>query len=88
MSVANDLKISNTFWYQQVDDRYTFEAQERNAKSILNYFVLPAELNNIGNIRTEFAEVGTQHKLDLAEMTIRKRAYKANKTCTLHKDKY
>lgn len=35
----NDLLTENTFWNQSIEERYTFWAEESNAKSIIDYMI-------------------------------------------------
>src|ERR1700712_2909824 len=71
---TNDLLIGNSFWYQEENERYTFVAIERNARSIIDYLVYTKEVQNmIGEIKTnKEAELSTQHRLVTAELTQRK----------------
>ncbi|KAK9710075.1 hypothetical protein QE152_g26222 [Popillia japonica] len=40
----NDLIIGNTMWYQNLEDKYTFVAKERNARSLIDYIVYTQDL--------------------------------------------
>lgn len=35
----NDLQIINSLWYQPIQEKYTYTAEEYNAKSIIDYIV-------------------------------------------------
>lgn len=36
---VNDLMIGNTFWRQKLEEKYTFVAEERNARSLIDHIV-------------------------------------------------
>lgn len=63
--VRNELLIGNTLWNQPLEDKYTFVAEERGAKSIIDYITYTqdlAEKLQITETKIE-AEIGTQHRL-------------------------
>ncbi|XP_071053969.1 craniofacial development protein 2-like [Onthophagus taurus] len=59
----NDLLIENTMWCQRRQDKYTFVAEERKAKSIIDYITYTQNLQNrVEEVKTEAeAEMGTNH---------------------------
>ncbi|KAK9752158.1 Endonuclease-reverse transcriptase [Popillia japonica] len=63
--IINDLIIGNTFWDQPLDGKYTFVAEEREARSIIDYIVYTSDIQNkieeVNTIRE--AELATQHRL-------------------------
>lgn len=69
----NDLIIGNTMWRQEEEDKYTFVAEERNAKSVIDYIVHTRSLNEvIQNIETrKEAEIGSNHRLVVAQLRAR-----------------
>lgn len=68
--IANDLLIGNSFHKQEI--YYTFEAPERNAKSLIDYIVYTKEASKtIQKVWVnKYAELSTPHKLVLANMSI------------------
>lgn len=83
----NELLIGNTFWEQEMDDKYTFIAEERDSKSLIDYIVFTKNLEkDINNIRTEKEpELSTQHRMVTAtlrdiitRLEERKKYYKIN----------
>lgn len=68
----NDLVVGNTMWYQQIDEKYTFVAEERNARSLIDYFVYTQSLIKIiQKVQTKKeAEAGTSHRLVTAQMEV------------------
>lgn len=71
---TNDLLIGNSFTQQALQNKYTFVAEGREAKSIIDYVVHTQQMRqNIKQVWTEQrAEIGTHHRLVMAEMTWRK----------------
>lgn len=63
--IANDLIVGNTFWYQPLEEKYTYEADERGARSLIDYVVYTRELEQkIDEVKTiGEAELSTQHRL-------------------------
>ncbi|KAI4461171.1 reverse transcriptase (rna-dependent dna polymerase) [Holotrichia oblita] len=66
----NDLLIGNTWWKQEEEDKYTFVAEERNAKSIIDYITYTQNFQQeIEEVKVEIeAELATQHRLITAEI--------------------
>lgn len=68
----NDLIIGNTMWYQKLEDKYSFVAEERNAKSLIDYIVYTQNMSRtVRRVETRReAEVGTNHRLVVAKLGI------------------
>lgn len=61
----NDLIIGNTMWEQQLNDKYTFVAEGRNAKILIDYITYTQNLTEVmQKIETKKeAEIGSNHRL-------------------------
>lgn len=70
--VENDLKIGNTFCEYELEDRYTYEAEEMGGKSIIDYIVYTQDIEQmVVNVKVEReAELNTRHSLVVAKLNI------------------
>lgn len=68
--IANNLIIGNTHWFQPTEHRFTFVADERGARSIIDYIVYCQEMENtIKEVRVRReAELNTNHRLVMAKI--------------------
>lgn len=68
--IENELLIGNSYWDQRLEERYTFVAIERNARSIIDFITfsrnIQHEINNIMTIPE--TEIGSNHRLVVANL--------------------